>query len=217
MGPLRYKNICKFMQSKRLSKQKLLIIALVLFVLSIAFLFNLFHKRSISNISTSSGKVVVPLPIQTQSSFGLPVRLKIQKINVETTIEYVGRLSSGEMDVPKETDNVAWYEPGIRPGDKGSAVLAGHYGRWENGNGSVFDNLNALIEGDSLSVEDEKGAIINFVVRELRTYQSNDDASDVFESNDDIAHLNLITCAGVWNEVDQSYSERLVVFSDKVE
>jgi hypothetical protein len=39
----------------------------------------------------------------------------------------------------------------------------------------------------------------------------------VFASNDGGAHLNLITCAGEWNKGKKSYSERLVVFADKVE
>jgi len=33
-------------------------------------------------------------------------------------------------------------------------------------------------------------------------------------SNDGKAHLNLITCAGVWDEVEKSHSSRLVVFAD---
>ena len=121
------------------------------------------------------------------------------------------------MDVPKERANVAWFNLGPRPGENGSAVIAGHYGRWKNGKGSVFDNLHKLRKGDKIYVEDENGVIITFVVRESRRYDPNASVGDVFGSNDGKAHLNLITCEGVWDKVSKTYSKRLVVFTDKEE
>src|SRR6185295_11855712 len=47
---------------------------------------------------------------------GLPLRLKIPSIKVDAAIEYVGIASDGNMDAPKGPDNVAWFEPGTRPG-----------------------------------------------------------------------------------------------------
>jgi hypothetical protein len=54
-----------------------------------------------------------------------------------------------------------------------------------------------------------------FVVRESRSFNPNADASDVFNSNDEKSHLNLITCEGSWNKDSKSYSQRLVIFTDK--
>ncbi|MDO8593243.1 MAG: class F sortase [bacterium] len=144
-----------------------------------------------------------------------PIRLKIPKINVDAAVEYVGLTSQGAMDVPKGPSDVAWFKLGAHPGDNGSAVIAGHYGRWKNGKGSVFDNLNKLRQGDKLYIEDEKGIIISFVVRESRRYDPKADASDVFNSNDGGSHLNLIACDGVWDKAAKSYSKRLIVFADK--
>jgi hypothetical protein len=53
------------------------------------------------------------------------------------------------------------------------------------------------------------------VVREIQRYDPNADASSVFSSNDGKSHLNLITCEGIWDEVSQSYPQRLVIFTDK--
>jgi len=55
------------------------------------------------------------------------------------------------------------------------------------------------------------------VVRESQKYQPKADASNIFGSNDDKSHLNLITCTGFWNRILKSRSERLVVFADKVD
>lgn len=146
---------------------------------------------------------------------GRPVRLKIPGINVDAALESVGLTLKGAVDVPKGLGNAAWFNLGPRPGEIGSAVITGHYGRWKNGAGSVFDDLNKLNQGDKLYVEDDKGVITSFVVRASRSYDPNADAPEVFDSNDGKPHLNLITCEGVWNINLKSYPKRLVVFTDK--
>ncbi|MDZ4385214.1 MAG: class F sortase, partial [Candidatus Moranbacteria bacterium] len=128
--------------------------------------------------------------------------------------EYVGLNPDGSMAIPKSTDEVGWFELGKRPGENGSAVIAGHYGLTK-GKPSIFDNLYKLAKGDKLSIEDDKGAITAFVVRGQRSYDPEADTSEIFSSDDGKAHLNLITCEGVWNKDLKSYSKRLVVFADK--
>ena len=149
-----------------------------------------------------------------QATSGLPVRLKIPKINVDAPVEYVGLTSDGAIDAPKGPVNVAWFSLGPRPGESGSAVIVGHYG-WKNSIPAAFDNLSRLRKGDKIYVEDEKGETITFVVRELRSFDENGDASVMFGSTDDKAHLNLVTCGGVWNKARKSYSNRLIAFTDK--
>lgn len=149
------------------------------------------------------------------ASPGFPVHLKIPRISVDASIEYVGLTPGGAMDITKKPDDVSWYELGPRPGERGSAVIAGHYGTWKDGAHSVFDNLSTLERGDTISVEDDQGATTTFIVRDSRLYDPKSNASDVFESSDGIAHLNLITCDGVWDAISKSYSKRLVVFTDK--
>jgi sortase A len=152
--------------------------------------------------------------VSVQKSIGLPMSIKIPSIRIDAAIEKVALTADGAMDVPKEPADAAWFDLGPRPGEKGSAVIVGHYG-WKNGIQAVFDNLYKLQKGDKLYVEDEKGVITAFVVRELRTYGEKEDASDVFVSSDGASHLNLITCEGVWNKTQKSYSNRLVVFTDR--
>lgn len=169
-------------------------------------------KEDTDKSSEQAGNTPV-LPQQAQTA-GLPTRLKIPRINVDADFVYVGLTPDGTMDSPKEPLDVAWFKSGPRPGEIGSAVIAGHFG-WKEGKKAVFDNLQELRKGDKLQVEDEKGRVITFVVRELRRYGEHDDASEVFGSSDGKAHLNLVTCQGVWNKKQKSYSERLVVFTDR--
>jgi sortase A len=147
---------------------------------------------------------------QTDSEF----RLKIPGIKTDAVIENVGLTPDGAMDVPKGPKNVAWFDLGSRPGEPGSAVIAGHSG-WKNGIPAVFDNLSKLKKGDKIFIQDKKGAVITFIVREIRNYDPNADAGDVFGSSDGKAHLNLVTCGGVWNAAKKTHSQRLVVFTDQ--
>lgn len=147
---------------------------------------------------------------------GLPWRLTIPAIQVDAMVDYVGLTADGAMDVTMNQDNVAWYQLGPRPGEEGSAVIAGHFGPWNNGRGSVFDRLHLLSIGDQIAVEDDQGVKTVFVVRESRRYNPDDDVPEVFGSNDGLAHLNLITCEGEWDSVTKNYSKRLVIFADQL-
>ena len=155
----------------------------------------------------------VPLTGQ-ETSVGSPIRLLVPKISVNAAIENVGVASDGSMDIPKGPNDVAWFQFGPRPGEVGSAVIAGHFG-WKNNTPAVFDDIDTLKKGDLLVVEDDTGATTTFIVREIRLFDPKADAEEVFHSSDGKAHLNLVTCEGVWDTVSKSYSKRLVVFADK--
>jgi sortase A len=166
-------------------------------------------KNTISNVAESS-----VIGASRSSILEFPINLKIPKINVNANVESVGMDTQDEMGVPANSANAAWFNQGPRPGEKGTAVIDGHYG-WKNGIPAVFDNLSKLKKGDKIYIEDEKVGVITFIVRETRTYKENENAAGVFSSTDGKAHLNLITCGGTWNKSEKSYSNRYVVFSDR--
>lgn len=176
-------------------------------------LFLYFMPRHISESITALPITSLQNPAQT--AYGLPIRLTIPVIQVDSAIEYVGMASDGSMSAPKKQEDVAWYQLGSRPGDIGTAVIAGHFGTWDNGKGSVFDNLDKLQKGDKVTVVDDGGTTITFIVKGRGNFGSNADATDIFRSSDGKSHLNLITCEGVWNTSSQSYPSRLVIFADK--
>lgn len=203
------------MQLKILSRRTLPIVILMGFLLSLAILFYFIPKSSAQSGSAPLIENAFVLPKQEQAGSGLPVRLRIPKINIDSPVEYAGLTPDGAMDIRKSSDAIAWFSLGTRPGDIGSAVISGHYGYWKTGKIALFYKLDKLRRGDKIYIEDDKGATIVFVVGKIKTYDSNADASNVFGSNDGKAHLNLITCSGAWDAVSRSYPERLVVFSDK--
>jgi len=146
---------------------------------------------------------------------GLPVRLKIPGIGVDSAIEDALITPEGRMDVPEGSVNVAWFSLGPNPGQVGSAVIGGHYGI-RNDKPFVFYKLDNMKIGDKVYIVDDKGDTLEFKVKSISLFDRNADATTVFTSNDGDAHLNLITCEGVWNKSNGNYPERRVVFTDLV-
>ena len=170
-------------------------------------------SHGVSDKSLLPKSKAAPSAATTSShNYGLPVRLTIPKINVGATITYMGLTSSGHMEAPKTNQDAGWYKYGPHPGNRGSAVIAGHLGV---GSAAVFTQLGLLVKGDTMFVTDDRGRVVSFVVTGTRAYDNDTDPSEVFSSNTGI-HLNLITCNGVWEPGEKTYSKRLVVFTDKV-
>lgn len=201
------------MQSKTPLKKALLILGFEGFVF---LLFLFFHTTRSFYVETSiPPQNQISNTVLQQTDPGLPIRLRIPSINVDAAIEYVGLTPEEAMDGPKNFNNVGWFKLGSRPGEKGSAVIAGHRG-WKDGVATVFNNLHNLHKGDNLYIEDGKGTSISFIVQESRTYDPEEYVSDVFSQNDG-SHLNLITCDGVWDKSQKTYTKRLVIFADAVQ
>lgn len=156
------------------------------------------------------------LPPVAQSMVALPAVLRIPVIAVDALIEKVGLTKDGSMAIPKDPLHLGWYAMGPRPGQTGSAVIAGHL-NWLGGADGVLMDLHKVKPGDTFAVEDADGQLVHFVVRETKLYDADADGTEVFVSTDGKAHLNIVTCAGVWRKTDQQYTKRLVVFTDKVE
>lgn len=162
-----------------------------------------------------------PPPAPTADPFaaaGRPQRLEIPAIQVDADIEQVGLTSQGAMDVPKAWMNAAWYQLGVRPGEPGNAVIAGHLDS-STGGPAVFWDLNLLQPGDLVHVTYENGDRLTFAVEGSQVYQHDAD-TQVIESifgPGQTADLNLITCMGDWDYGSATYAERLVVFTRLVE
>ena len=167
-------------------------------------------------ISEVAAAVTQPTPVQAAAplpELKPPVRLAINTVNIDAPVKPTGLTADGDMAVEDSITDVAWYSLGFKPGQIGSAVIAGHYG-WKAGQPSVFNPLQDLKPGDILTSYDSDGKAISFSVTATRIYRPDADAAEVFSSTDGIAHLNLITCEGTWDAATKSYTDRLVVFSD---
>jgi sortase (surface protein transpeptidase) len=167
---------------------------------------------SFKNNSTSPVKESANVT-EEQASASLPVRLQIPSLNVDAEVESVGIAADGTMETPSLPLKTAWYNLGAKPGEKGSAVIDGHV-NWENGSKGVFKDLHDIKPESLILVTDDRGNTHAFIVTRVATYDYKADATEIFTSKDDRAHLNLITCIGAWDKSKQSYTQRFIVFAD---
>lgn len=152
-------------------------------------------------------------PIQVTTE--VPLTLDIPAIHVHATVESVGLDSHRQMDVPKNPQDVAWYNLGSQPGEVGNAVIDGHVDT-PTGAPAVFAKLKNVHLGDTIDVIERQHIKHEFVVTSIQ-----DLPTAIFPTNRIFGpttetRLNLITCAGTWDNNTSNYSERLVVFSKLV-
>ena len=158
-----------------------------------------------SQITTSSS--------QTQVGSLIPQTLTIPSLKVTATVESVGMDSQGRMDVPKNDFNAAWYNLGFKPGDKGSAVIDGHFDR-ASGAPAVFYELDSLKNGEKIIVSDGNGKTLTFIVTKKVYYPFDAFPLEEVFNTTDKPRLNLITCDGVYDTSTHNYSQRLVIYSE---
>lgn len=192
----------------------IIILIVVTLVAMILLYFIGTQKQDVITPAAQTKNVSVSDKTDSDKKYGLPTRLIIPKLNVDANISYMGLTAGGEMDVPPDLINVGWYKYGTKPGEQGSAVIAGHLEGTEDL--GVFIKLNTLQDGDVINVRNDRDETIAFTVRETRTYKQNERPDEIFNKNDG-RYLNLITCTGTWDNAKKRYSHRFVVFADKIE
>ncbi len=172
-------------------------------------------EQNTKKVSQESASVSVSPTEKPKEVPGLPQRVIIPKLQIDTAVEQVGLDNEGKMDVPENADNVGWYKLGYKPGEKGSAVMAGHNDK-VTGAPAVFYKLSLLQIGDKIEVIDDKGKKYLFQVSQTQAFPYSDyPLQKVFGPNDNNM-LNLITCNGVWDASTKNYSNRLTVFAKLV-
>ncbi len=155
-----------------------------------------------------------PEPIKEEYSMR-PAILSIPKLDLEAPIKEFGLDKEGNMELPDNGEDVAWFEPGFQPGEKGNAVLAGHVD--DEKKAAVFYELKELEPGDEIQLQDKDGATLTFVVREKVAYQKDDAPLRTIFGPSQKRMLNLITCTGYFDREIHNYVERLVVYTELVE
>ncbi|MDH3293414.1 MAG: class F sortase [Acidimicrobiia bacterium] len=143
-----------------------------------------------------------------------PVSITIERLGLNRTpILSVGTESNGEMEVPPPKD-VGWYRYGPRPGEAGSAVLAGHVA--SGGVDGAFRFLDRLQPGDLIVVEFDTGGTTTFMVKDKIQVDKTSLPFDQLFARNGAPQIALITCGGEFNYEERSYQDNIVVTADLV-
>ena len=147
------------------------------------------------------------------STLPSPVTLRIPDLKVDAPIEAYGVNSrTGQMDVPHNVKEVAWYRFGPTPGQAGSAVLAAHVDLQGQGPG-VFFRLGDLEAGDLIEVLFDDGSELAFEVQARALYLKEELPLDAIFSKEGPPVLTLITCGGGFDPGVARYDSNVVVYA----
>lgn len=180
----------------------------------VAFNPNVFYYGAAAKKTRKQRSLKPPPPAAKASKIEAPQAtdsLVIKKLSVNAVVEPVGVLANGEMGTSKSLYNVAWYKDGTVPGERGSAVLAGHSGA--PGELGIFKNIDQLNNGDEIDYRFKDGRLIKYIIYKKATYPVNDmPLKDIFNKGDG-KYLNLISCYGNWDYASSRFDKRIVVYA----
>jgi len=167
-------------------------------------------------VSDSSSAIATTTPATlAANSTEYPSRLQIPKLQVDANVQKAGIAKSGNIAVPSNFTDVAWYKYGSLPGQAGSAVMDGHVDNALSLPG-VFKHLGTLAKGDNIYVQTVGGTQLHFVVSDVEIYPVADVPMTDITRTVGPPRLVLITCDGAWVQSQKMYDQRLVVYASLV-
>ncbi|MET8243070.1 class F sortase [Streptomyces sp. NPDC005202] len=141
-----------------------------------------------------------------------PDRIRIPSIRVNAPLMGLGLTKSGSLDVPPpgKKNLAGWYEAGTTPGEKGTAIVAGHV---DNTDGpAVFYDLGALKKGSTIEVDRRDGSVAEFTVDAVEVYEAKDFPDEKVYGAAKRPELRVITCGGGYSRTT-GYQGNVVVFA----
>lgn len=146
-----------------------------------------------------------------------PRYLRIDKLNLSARIIPVGKTKDGALDAPATAWDVGWYKEGGQPGQAGAMLLDGHVNDSFNTPG-IFARLNTLQNGDLMTIErgDRQVYTYRVVTLEIKPVALVDMNRLLSPITRDRQGLNLITCGGMYNRRTGTYSDRILVYAERV-
>ncbi|MEU1026625.1 class F sortase, partial [Streptomyces sp. NPDC005904] len=141
-----------------------------------------------------------------------PDRVRIPAIGVDAPLMGLKLTPQGSLDVPPpERENLAgWYEAGTTPGERGTAIVAGHVDNKEGP--AVFYQLGALAKGRTIEVERRDGSVAVFTVHANEVYDAKDFPDEKVYGPAPRPELRVITCGGKYSK-RTGYQGNVVVFA----
>ena len=163
----------------------------------------------------TSNEVPLLADLGAEQARAVPVRLTIEKLDVDAPVGEYGVDDRGRMDVPDNITEVGWYKYGPAPGEEGSAVLAAHVDLAGPGRGLFYD-LDDLAPGDVVTVTYSDGSSADFEVNARSIYLKTELPLDAIFSRTGRPTLTLVTCGGDFSRSANSYDSNVVVYAEPV-
>jgi LPXTG-site transpeptidase (sortase) family protein len=145
----------------------------------------------------------------------LPRRILIPSLTKTGFIQQVSNDQAGRIASPTNIHLAGWYVKSEKPGDPGLSIIGGHIsGAFNDG---IFIRLSTMKVGDIFSIEYGDMSTRSFKVKQVRAVSLEEANTALFDHDESlVAQLNLITCDGPYDAKKQTYSDRVIVVSERI-
>jgi Sortase domain len=161
-----------------------------------------------------AGAVAAPPRPVGATRVARPVYLSIPVIGVHTRLITLGLTAQHTLQVPASTSVAGWYTGSPRPGQVGSAIIAGHIDSYLGP--GVFFRLRLLRPGNRVYVRQVGGKLAIFRVYATHSYPKDHFPTQKVYGPAPDPELRLITCGGTFDPAIRSYLNNVVVYAVQI-
>ncbi|MGW2084219.1 class F sortase [Streptomyces sp. NPDC001880] len=164
-------------------------------------------SRQDTSPSTATPAAVPPLARSE------PVRVRMASAGVDTgPLLPLGLRSDGSVQVPSvaQADRMGWYTGAVTPGERGPAVLIGHFDTVEGP--AVLRDISRTRPGDKILVDRADGKQAEFTVRELQQVPKDHFPTEQVYGDTSTATLRVVTCGG--SLTDGHRPDNIIVYAE---
>lgn len=153
-------------------------------------------------------------PADTYSvSDGQPLSVTIASAGIKGYIQKVGIDQHKAVAAPNNIHMAGWFVDSVLPGQKGLSIIDGHEGGPTMD--GIFKRLPDVKPGDKVIVTMGGGTTHTYTVFDVKVVDKDQAAAILFDQSPTATNgqLNLITCTGTYNDREQTYDKRAVVYA----
>lgn len=170
-------------------------------------------RPAVASSATPGGRTAASSVPDLALPRSAPKRVSIPNIAVDAPFTQLTLGPTGQLNAPPPGDRnlVGWYKDGASPGERGSAIIAGHVDTKTGP--AVFLQLESLKPGALINITREDGLIATFKVDSVETFSKSNFPNDRVYSDAPTAQLRVITCGGAYDRKVRDYVDNIVVFA----
>ncbi len=145
-----------------------------------------------------------------------PRYLRIDSLNVAARVLPMSINSKGAIQAPVNVNDAGWYTGSATPGRVGAAFIDGHAaGQLREG---LFAYLDRLQNGDEMTIEMGNGTTYRYQVVHMETVplEELNMRTALLPHGNTVRGLNLMTCIGKYIPEQNTYDQRLVVYTEQI-
>ncbi len=144
-----------------------------------------------------------------------PKYITLPTIQTEGYIQKMGVDQHNQVAAPNNVNLAGWYVNSLSPGQAGLSIIDGHVNGL-HGPG-IFLHLGKLSAGDAFTIELGNGTKELFRIKQIIEVRNEVAGAALFARDNSIkSQLNLITCAGDFDNATHSYNQRTIVVSELI-